>query len=192
MVVDRSDVLGETWRLHSGISVLLRTLQPTDFPLHRQFLYNCSQSSIYHRFFQVAHYAKVTDQQIARYTNFDQTRELAIIAVQEPDQKQELGVARLIQQENGVAEFALIVADPWQRQGLGRRLVEKIIEIASQRHIRCLQGYVLSDNKAMLSLCRQLGFKVCWLPAEGMYQVQMELSSLIQDQSGKTDTLRRL
>ncbi len=36
------------------------------------------------------------------------------------------------------------------------------------------KGYVLSDNKAMLSLCRQLGFKVCWLTAEGMYQLRMD------------------
>ncbi len=174
MVISRPDALEETWRLYSGTPVLLRRLQPKDFPLHRQFLYNCSQESIYQRFFQVAEHAKVTDQQIARYTNFDQTRELAIIAVQYPDQRQELGVARLIQLENGVAEFAVIVADPWQRQGLGRKLVEKIIEAAAQCHIRCLQGYVLSENKTMLSLCRKLGFTVRWLPGEGMYQVQLK------------------
>jgi RimJ/RimL family protein N-acetyltransferase len=174
MVIGCPDALEETWRLRSGTPVLLRKLQPTDFPLHRQFLYNCSQESIYQRFFQVAEHAKVTDQQIARYTNFDQTRELAIIAVQCPDQKQELGVARLIQLDHGVAEFAVIVGDPWQHQGLGRKLVAKIIEVASQCQVRCLQGYVLSENKAMLSLCRQLGFTVRWLPEEGMYQVQLK------------------
>jgi RimJ/RimL family protein N-acetyltransferase len=174
MVIGCPDSLEETWRLRSGTPVLLRKLQPTDFPLHRQFLYNCSQESIYQRFFQVAEHAKVTDQQIARYTNFDQTRELAIIAVQCPDQKQELGVARLIQLDHGVAEFAVIVGDPWQHQGLGRKLVAKIIEVASQCQVRCLQGYVLSENKAMLSLCRQLGFAVRWLPEEGMYQVQLK------------------
>jgi RimJ/RimL family protein N-acetyltransferase len=191
MVVGRPDLLEETWRLHNGTPVLLRMLQATDFPLHRRFLYNCSQESIYQRFFQVAEHAKVTDQQIARYTNFDQTRELAIIAVRYPDQEQELGVARLIELENGVAEFAVIVADPWQRQGLGRKLLKKIIEVASQRHIRCLQGYVLSENKAMLSLCRQLGFKVCWLPSEGMFQVHIDHPHLHME-SSKTDTLRRL
>jgi GNAT superfamily N-acetyltransferase len=174
MVASRSNVLEETWLLPCGVPVLLRTLQPADFSLHRQFLYSCSQNSIYHRFFQVAEHAKVTDQQIARYTHFDRTRELAITAVQYPNQEQELGVARLVQQENALAEFAVIVADPWQRQGLGRKLVEKIIEVASQRHIRCLQGYVLSENKAMLRLCCQLGFKVRWLPAEGIYQVHMD------------------
>jgi RimJ/RimL family protein N-acetyltransferase len=174
MVISRPDALEETWRLRNGTPVLLRKLQPTDFPLHRQFLYNCSQESIYQRFFQVAEHAKVTDQQIARYTNFDQTRELAIVAVQCPDQKQELGVARLIHLGHGVAEFAVIVGDPWQHQGLGRKLVAKIIEVAAQCQVRRLQGYVLSENKAMLSLCRKLGFTVRWLPGEGMYQVQLK------------------
>jgi RimJ/RimL family protein N-acetyltransferase len=174
VVIGRPNALEETWRLHNGTQVLLRKLQPADFPLHRQFLYSCSQESIYQRFFQIAEHAKVTDQQIARYTNFDQTRELAIIAVQYPDQKQELGVARLIQLGHGVAEFAVIVGDPWQHQGLGRKLVAKIIEVASQGQVRRLQGYVLSENKAMLSLCRKLGFTVRWLPGEGIYQVQLK------------------
>jgi acetyltransferase len=177
MVVCRPDALEETWCLHCGLPVLLRTIQPTDFALHKQFLYNCSQASIYQRFFQVAEHRKVTDQQIARYTNFDRTRELAIIAVRHSTQDQELGVARLTQSENGIAEFAVIVADAWQRQGLGRKLVEKIIEVAAQLHVRYLRGYVLSDNKAMLMLCHQLGFKVRWLMGEGMYQVQMDLSA---------------
>jgi RimJ/RimL family protein N-acetyltransferase len=174
MVASRPNLFEETWRLPSGVPVLLRALQPTDFFLHRQFLHTCSQRSLYQRFFQVAEHAKVTDQQIARYTHFDQTQELAITAVQYPSQEQELGVARLIQQENALAEFAVIVADPWQRQGLGRKLVKKIIEVAAQRPIRCLQGYVLSENKAMLRLCCQLGFKARWLPGEGMYQVQLK------------------
>jgi acetyltransferase len=177
MVVSRPDALKEIWRLHGGLPVLLRTLQPTDFALHKQFLYNCSRASIYQRFFQVAEHRKVTDQQIARYTNFDRTRELAIVAVWHPAQDQELGVARLTQSENGLAEFAVIVADAWQRQGLGRKLVEKIVEVAAQRHVRSLQGYVLSDNKAMLRLCHQLGFKVRWLMGEGVYQVQIDLSA---------------
>lgn len=174
MVIGRPDALEETWRLRNGTSVLLRRLQPKDFSLHRQFLYNCSQESIYQRFFQVAEHTKVTDQQIARYTHFDRTRELAIVAVQCPDQEKELGVARLIQLGHGVAEFAVIVGDPWQHQGLGRKLVAKIIEVAAQCQVHRLQGYVLSENKAMLSLCRKLGFTVRWLPGEGMYQVHMD------------------
>ena len=60
--------------------------------------------------------------------------------------------------ETGSAEFALVVADPFQGHGLGRHLMEWLIYVARDRGVRRLVGLVLRENRPMLELLRSLGF----------------------------------
>jgi acetyltransferase len=60
--------------------------------------------------------------------------------------------------ETAVAEFALVVGDAWQRRGLGRHLLERLIAIARERGVKRLVGQVLAENGPMLELTRKLGF----------------------------------
>jgi acetyltransferase len=169
------DAPEETWHLNNGLEALLRPLRPTDLPLHRELYDNCSPQSVFQRFFQVIERTKVTDAEVARYTAFDRRRELAIAAVAHPENGPEYGVVRLVNLGGGLAEFALLVADPWQRQGLGRRLLEKAIETAGLHRLDRLRGYVLGNNQPMLRLCRRLGFELHYLNGEGMYEAELAL-----------------
>lgn len=64
-----------------------------------------------------------------------------------------LGVSRYyLDPETGEAEFALVVGDAHQRQGLGRHLMQRLIEIARDRGVRRLTGLVLRENGPMLAL----------------------------------------
>jgi acetyltransferase len=56
------------------------------------------------------------------------------------------------------AEFALVVADAWQGQGLGRRLLERLLERAAEAGVRKLNGFVLADNAPMRALAARFGF----------------------------------
>ncbi|HEY9600472.1 MAG TPA: GNAT family N-acetyltransferase [Allocoleopsis sp.] len=150
----------ENWTLPNGTKVLLRNLQPTDLALHQQFLFACSSESLYQRFFKAVNQKKLTERKVSQWTDYDRLRELAIAAIQHPNHDKELGVVRLICIEPGVAEFALLVADAWQGQGLGRKLTEKAIAICQANGIRCLRATVLNTNQTMLHLARRLGFTV--------------------------------
>lgn len=44
--------------------------------------------------------------------------------------------------------------------GLGRLLMEKLIQYARSRGIKELRGDVLSENTVMLQLCKDLGFAI--------------------------------
>lgn len=60
----------------------------------------------------------------------------------------------------GRAEFALVVADAHQGQGIGRQLVRALLASAAQRGLDHLHASVLADNQAMLGLLRQAGMRL--------------------------------
>lgn len=58
---------------------------------------------------------------------------------------------------DGCAEFALVVADARQGEGLGTRLMQALLDEASRRGLARLHAQVLRDNAAMLRLLERLG-----------------------------------
>lgn len=56
------------------------------------------------------------------------------------------------------AEFALIVDERWQRQGIGRWLLLALQQAAAIAGLKWLEGEVLQDNHAMLGLAQRCGF----------------------------------
>jgi acetyltransferase len=61
--------------------------------------------------------------------------------------------------ERRKAEFALVVGDPWQGKGVGRRLMQRCLDAARDYGVETLRGEVLAENSEMLALCRSLGFR---------------------------------
>ena len=66
------------------------------------------------------------------------------------------------------------MSDAYQRQGLGRHLMQRLIDIARERGVQRLVGQVLIENAPMLHLMRSLGFSPP-IPVEGQV-VRVELS----------------
>jgi acetyltransferase len=54
------------------------------------------------------------------------------------------------------AEFAVVVDDAWQRQGLGIQLLGVLAEYAARAGLAALAGLVLADNWPMLALLARL------------------------------------
>jgi ribosomal protein S18 acetylase RimI-like enzyme len=63
-------------------------------------------------------------------------------------------VARFVRlrDEPDVADVAIAVADRYQRKGLGRVLISRLIEAAKERGIRTLRAEVLATNVAAFRL----------------------------------------
>ena len=56
------------------------------------------------------------------------------------------------------AEFALVVSDSAQHQGLGTELLRRLIQSAKAEGLRRLTGDILPESWAMQRLCVDLGF----------------------------------
>ena len=72
-----------------------------------------------------------------------------------------IGVARYISNpDKQSCEFALTVADDWQKKGLGQKLMQRLITIAADRGLEVMEGDVLAQNSRMLRFCKALGFHI--------------------------------
>ena len=68
--------------------------------------------------------------------------------------------------DNERAEYALIVRGDLTGMGLGTMLLKKLLAYAKARGIREVYGPVLSENRRMLQLCDEFGFKMTPVPED--------------------------
>jgi len=151
--------LEEPATLRNGRPVLFRPIRPEDEPAHYTFLSRMTQQDIIYRFFHFI--AVLPRSEMARLTQIDYDREMAFIATAKDDagQPETLGVVRAVADpDNHAAEFSIIIRSDLKGQGLGSRLVQKIIDYARQRGIQRLTGEVMTENRPMLELAHRFGF----------------------------------
>jgi acetyltransferase len=149
--------------LRDGSRVTLRPIRPEDAELEREFVEVLSPQSRYYRFFYQLH--ELTPMMIARFTQVDYDREMALVAVADTAHPHGhpsfVGVARYNANPDGTsAEFAIVIADAWQKRGLARALMTRLIGAARRRGFARLTGLVLRENAAMLALVKGMGFGV--------------------------------
>jgi len=162
------------WRLKDGAEVVLRSIRPEDEPLEHDMLTSLSEETLRERFFSPMN--EWTHDTLVRFCNIDYGREVAIVA--EPvGEKRIIGIGRLvIQPDLTSSEFAVLVHDRLQGQGLGYKLVNLLIGIAREKGLDEIVGTVLSDNERMLRLCRRLGFTTRLAPS-GVSKAILRLDS---------------
>ena len=146
--------------MKNGEKAILRPIKPEDELMEKEMFSNFSERTQRYRFFQLI--KDISHDQLIRYTQIDYDREIAIIAeVTENGNKMMAGVARLIaDQYNETAEFAIVIADPWQNQGLGNKFTDYICEIAKARGIQKIYANILAINHIMLHMFRTRGFSM--------------------------------
>lgn len=89
---------------------------------------------------------------------------------------------------SGAHEFAIVVADPWRRRGLGDALTAAIEADALQRGLRRLHGDVQHDNRPMLSLLEQRGWAIRRHPRDpGLARATLELAPFDAVPAGLAD-----
>lgn len=159
--------------LESGRTFLLRPLEREDALLYPAFDARLTDDDRRLRFFSPAH---LSPGQIARFTGFDRRRAFATIAV-EPDSGAIAGVARLHRLPDGSGEFAALVRSDLKGQGLGRELMERLVESARVFGVAAVVGLILPENVGMLSLARQLGFSLQRHPDDpGLVVARLDLA----------------
>jgi acetyltransferase len=153
-------------KLADGATLLIRPIRPEDAELERAFIARLSPRSMRQRF--LAGIRELTPAMLARFTQIDYDREMALVAIsQGPDGDREVAVCRYITLPDGeTAEYAIVVDDPWQNRGLGRLMMRRLVEVAFERGITRIVGHVATSNDAMLDLCGELGFEAEDEPGE--------------------------
>jgi len=168
--------LEETFVLHNGRELMLRPIRPEDEPAHYRFLEHLSPQDIRFRFFGLVR--EVPHSQMARLTQIDYDREMAFIATA-PDKNgkhETLGVVRTITDpDNERAEYAIIVRSDLKGQGLGWKLLDKMIHYCRSRGTRYIVGQVLLNNKPMLKMVQEMGFTRKDISADGVAEVSLQL-----------------
>lgn len=146
--------------LKDGTSILIRPIKPEDGTAHYEMIAGFSQQTRYFRFFSLSE--EISPEQMARFTQIDYDRDVAIIAEIELDGKKvSIGANRLVYYPHSEEyEFAVVVTDAWQGSGVGRLLMEKLIYIAKDRGIPEIYGLVLRDNFSMMRFIKSFGFEI--------------------------------
>ena len=147
----------QPWRCYDGRNVVLRPIRPEDEPLERELIAGLSPESSRFRFFYII--KEITHEMLSRFCNIDYDREMAIIAEYTANgRRRNVGVSRLIVAPGQTGEFAVVVADDFQNNGLGLKLCDMLIGIGQEKGLKNIYGIVLNDNRKMISLARKLGF----------------------------------
>lgn len=157
-----------------GLVIDVRPLRPDDTPLVRQLLQTLSPQSIYFRFHQ---HLNVDSQEVLWRLTRHADDEVVLTAIEAPGgDDRMLAMGRIIGPNGSkVAEFAVIVGDPWQGLGVGAELLRRLITIARGRANRTLWGLVLPDNVGMIALGRKLGGKIVRTPGSSEIELVIPL-----------------
>jgi acetyltransferase len=146
------------WRLTDGTEVILRPIRPEDEPLEHEMLTTVSEATIRSRFYQ--NLKHISHAMHVRSCHIDYDREMAIVAEMRTDQKKRIvGIGSLIVDSNSgpAGEFAVIVHDDFQGQGLASKLLDVLVGIATERGLKEFYGLVEPTNGRMTALCEKLG-----------------------------------
>lgn len=151
--------LVEQLALEDGTAVTIRPIRPADADIEQAFVRNLSGESRYFRFMDSVR--ELSPRMLSHFTQVDYDRHMALIAVSERDGNEiQVGVARYFAMEDRQAcEFAIVIADDWQRKGLGVQLMRSLISAARAAGIRVMYGEVLAGNRRMLQFTAKLGFR---------------------------------
>lgn len=146
-------------------SAVLRPIRPEDATALEDLLAKSTPGDTRLRFF--APLRKLAPRQLARMTQIDYDREMALVLMAHSGASAPglIGVVHLIgDPDNERAEFAILVRSDLHRRGIGRLLMTRLIEYAKARGLSEIFGHVLRENLPMLGLCKDLGLRVSLAP----------------------------
>lgn len=142
--------------LSSGRQVIIRPIRPDDGERLQAAYLRLSERSRYQRF--LAPKPRLTDPDIAYLVDVDGRTHVALVATTTERPDQIIAVARFVREpaDERSAEFAIAVGDPFQGEGLGAMLLERLAAEAAARGIERLTAVTLADNLAVHRLVHRI------------------------------------
>jgi acetyltransferase len=152
--------------LKNGAQVRIRLIRPEDETAMVRFHRALSDRTVRLRYFYPFQYGqRVAHQRLVRVCFSDYDRDLPLVAeLEQPNERGErdiVGVGRLSKVPNtNDGEFAILVSDSWQNQGLGTELLRNVVEIAKDERLSRVVGDILPENLEMQRIAAKTGFSL--------------------------------
>ena len=143
-------------KLEPRLAVSIRPIRPADRTLITNAVRYTSDRTYQRRFHGPR--PRFSPRVLSYLTEVDGENHFALIAVERDRPDRLVAVARFVRYRESPteAEFAITVHDPYQCQGIGRRLLELLVEAARERGIARLRALIQSDNDPMMGLLRRV------------------------------------
>jgi acetyltransferase len=161
--------------LKDGREVFVRPIRTTDGDLLTGLFNRISPRSLYLRF--LGHLHALPEEMLHHFTHVDYDSEFALAAVALEDGKETfVAVARYVHDPvEDITDLAVAVRDDWQRLGLGKALLDRIIAIAREHGIRRFVSMMDPQNSFIGQTLRRLGYEVNFTLKGAYYQVEILL-----------------
>ncbi len=148
-----------------GLDITLRPIRPEDEPNMVNFHETLSERSVYLRYFRAFQLdQRVEHERLTRICFVDYDRDMAIVVTHKNPKTEEeeiIAAGRLTKERIGdEAEFAILVSDRYQGQGVGTAMLVHLLEIGKQEGVKRVVAYLLSENRGMRAICLKLGFRL--------------------------------
>jgi acetyltransferase len=157
---------GVHWLARNGAEITLRIVRDTDAGRIQAFVRGLSMMTRYHRFFYPLN--ELTPDLLARSLRADPRQEVTLLATVDKDGEEiVIGMAQYFVTGVDRAEFAIVVADDWQRQGIGQSTLYALSWLARAVGIVWFDGDVLMENSAMRAMLSKAGYNFRSSPEGG-------------------------
>jgi RimJ/RimL family protein N-acetyltransferase len=168
----------ECHTLNDGRKVAIRPIGPDDHERLRASHARLSPESRYRRF--LATKPELTSADARYLVEIDGSDHLALVATL-PDEPDEpiVAVARYIRlpDDPAAAEFAIVVGDDYQRQGLAGELMKRLADAAVARGVKRFRATMLADNIAIQRVTANLAARpLKRRPRGSLSEVEIELT----------------
>jgi RimJ/RimL family protein N-acetyltransferase len=145
----------QTLTLPSAVEISFRVVRPEDAPALQRLHARCSERTIYLRFFGPM--KKLSDEQARYFASTDGVDHFGLVALDPEDPEEIIAVVRYARKPgNERAEYAALVEDGWQGQGVGAALTHRLIDVARGNGVGSFYALVKGENKRMLNVLRHL------------------------------------
>lgn len=169
-----------SWQGKDGAQVTFRPIRPEDEPLVAKFHETLSERTVYNRYLQAMNLSqRIGHERLSRLSFIDYDREIALVALHRNSfngDREIMAIGRVSKiQDSDRAEFAILVSDRFQHQGLGKELLSRLIAVARDEKIHRLSGNVLADNQEFIRLVEKFGFTLAPTEREAILRAELEL-----------------
>jgi len=143
-------------RLRTGREVAIRPIRGDDAGRLEAAYARLSPDSRYQRF--LAAKPRLTAEEVRYLTEVDGSDHVALIATPADDPELIIGVGRFVRDASDptAAEFAIVVGDPYQGEGLATELLERLADAARRGGVARFTATVLADNEPVHRLLHRL------------------------------------
>ena len=174
--VDYPEELEHYSTLRDGTEIFFRPVKPIDEQALSEMLYSLSEHSVKTRYMTSTMSFPHSD--VQQLANIDYKKDIAIVGVVPGVSNDEIvAIAQyFLDPETQSAEVAFVVLDEWQSRGMGTFLLDYISKVATQRGVKRFFAKVLPNNKAMLSVFYNSGYKVNTKFDGEVYNIDYELT----------------